>query len=114
LLAQALERADTALTIDVDWERKLDSIVSTDEIARGNIREFLQNLTSTESSLSARTLMRFLHAVFDGLVWNNGEGLERCGEYFVELCALSTNKLVRPLVGRVHELGVSNYPISAQ
>lgn len=111
LLTQALEETNVAPTVDVDWERKLDSMVSADESARKNIREFLRNFASAESALGAQIAIRFLHAVFDGLVWNHGEGLERCGEYFVELCALYTNKMVEPLVGRVQELGVSRREI---
>ncbi|KAI9781992.1 MAG: proteasome component M29 [Geoglossum umbratile] len=105
LLTQALEQTATAPAVGMDWERKLDAMVSADEIARKNIRDFLKNIMLTESALGARSIMQFLHAIFNGLIWNHGEGLGRCGEYFVELCALSTNKLVRPLVGRVRELG---------
>jgi proteasome component ECM29 len=107
LLIQALEHTTTAPVVDIDWERKLDAMVLTDEAARNNVREFLRNLTLTESTLDAPPIIQFLHSVFDGLIWNHGEGLERCGEYLVELCALSTNELVRPLVGRVRELDVS-------
>ncbi|KAI9772224.1 MAG: proteasome component M29 [Geoglossum simile] len=104
LLAQALEHTTTAPVVDIDWERKLDAMVSADEATRKNIQEFLQNIALTKSTLDARSVIRFLHAIFDGLIWNHGEGLERCGEYLVELCALSTNELIRPLVGRVQEL----------
>ncbi|KAI9814743.1 MAG: proteasome component M29 [Pycnora praestabilis] len=97
LLTQALLSAESPITIDVEWERKLDSAVASDELARTALRTYFKAMATELEKSDMQALLTLLKATFDGLVWNGGQGLDRCGEYFVELSSLCTNEMIGQL-----------------
>ncbi|KAI9731046.1 MAG: proteasome component M29 [Cirrosporium novae-zelandiae] len=93
LFWQALADTSAALTVDVDWEKKLDGVVDTDEDSRQIIRNKLLHMDPS-------ILLRFLGASLSGLIWSHGKGLGRCPQIFVEICSFCSNDIVNQLSSR--------------
>ncbi|KAI9717545.1 MAG: hypothetical protein M1812_004686 [Candelaria pacifica] len=94
LITQALESTEEAMRFDVDWERTLDSKVSSNELARSAIKAYLKRSSTEESQEQMKAILLFLIILYNGMIWNHGEGLPRCGDYFVEVCALCSNAML--------------------
>ncbi len=104
LMNQALGSIGKAISFDVDWERKLDSKVSSDELDRTTMKVYLKRSSTEEEQERTRAISMFLLMLYNGMIWNHGEGLVKCGEYFVELCALCSNAMLGHLVPQVVSL----------
>lgn len=97
VLLQALKGTDTELTIDADWERQLDMLVRTDLLSRNNMKRHLQ-------SVDAESQIIYLQAAFEGMLWNEGNGLPDCGTCFTQIAALSPGSAMAQLASRADEL----------
>lgn len=97
LLWEAFSKTEVDLPIEPDWEHRLDSIVSTNESARAALRAYIKE---SESS----SVLNLLEAALCGLLWNEGKGLGNCGTYFLELCSLASNDILRPLIPHASSL----------
>ncbi|KAF2084144.1 ARM repeat-containing protein [Saccharata proteae CBS 121410] len=93
LMTEALKSNNITIAIDVDWERKLDTAVSSDKDARSAIRSFFKKADVEQGPL-LQAILTLIRAAFEGLLWNGGAGLSDCGEKFVELCSLSPDELM--------------------
>ncbi|KAI9683351.1 MAG: proteasome component M29 [Trizodia sp. TS-e1964] len=91
LVAQAFSIAKSNPEIDANWEKQMESDITSNETSRQKIRSFLETLSRTEKGQFALSL--YFKSCFDGMIWNNGEGLERCGEYFVEFFGVAPDSL---------------------
>ncbi|PGH14861.1 hypothetical protein AJ80_05787 [Polytolypa hystricis UAMH7299] len=90
LVCAALVSLGTALDVDQDWEHRLDSIISSQDDARLALKEYLRQCGS-------QPVVNYMKAALSGLLGNNGKGLGRCGELFVEVSSLASNELLAPI-----------------
>jgi proteasome component ECM29 len=97
LFMAALEHSDTPLTIDADWERQLDVFLRTDKKSRETMKAHIR--TVHEDSLEI-----YLNAALEGMLWNDGNGLEDCGRCFVEVASMTSSSTIGRLSGRAAEL----------
>ena len=97
LLMAALNESDTPLTIDADWERQLDVLYRTDKKSRNVMKTFIH-------SIDEDALELYLTAALEGLLRNEGNGLEDCGKCFVEILSISPLSVVGRISGRALEL----------
>ncbi|KAB8302005.1 hypothetical protein EYC80_005458 [Monilinia laxa] len=97
LLLRALEKTETPLGIDADWERQLDVLFRSDKDSRKAMREHI--LTVDQDSLYT-----YLSAAFEGMLRNDGNGLGECGKCFVEIASISPRSVVGRLGDRAIEL----------
>ena len=97
LLTAALEQSDTPLTIDADWERQLDVLIRTDKKSRQTMKSYIK--TVNEDSIEI-----YLNAALEGMLRNDGNGLEDCGRCFVEVASMTPSSIVGRLCGRAAEL----------
>ena len=88
-----------SITIDADWERKVDLTVATNENARRAIRQRLCNEDTSKQmpkfaglALVGASLRGFQS--FDGGSPGFAECRRQCGEILVEICSLSSNKFL--------------------
>lgn len=91
LLREALAAAGTQLSIEPDWDLRLDTAITTQETARSAARTYI-NQSSGAASV--------LQAAFGGLVYNKKQivyGLGRCGKDFVELASLASDSVLESL-----------------
>ncbi|KAI9849048.1 MAG: proteasome component M29 [Thelocarpon superellum] len=103
-LAQSLRDVSVDVKVDADWERRLDAAVSSDEPARAALKSRLHSLVISGPERDRMAFQRLLQAAFDGLVANDGEGLDPCGQCLVELCGLSDDALTASLAYRANEV----------
>ena len=97
LLTAALEQSDTPLTIDADWERQLDVLIRTDKKSRQIMQAYIK--TVDEDSIEI-----YLNAALEGMLRNDGNGLEDCGRCFVEVASMTPSSVTGRLCGRAAEL----------
>lgn len=93
LLWEAFSKSGIPLGIEQDWEHRLDALLSSNEAARFALKQHIQNSDH-------KAILTFLGSSLDGLLWNNGEGLDQCGVHFVEVCSLTSNDLLSGLAAR--------------
>lgn len=97
LLMTALKQSETPLTIDADWERQLDVLLRTDKKSREIMRAHIK--TVDEDSMEI-----YLNAALEGMLRNDGNGLEDCGRCFVEVASMTPSSIIGRLSGRASEL----------
>ena len=97
LLMAALEKSETPLTIDADWERQLDVLFRSDKQLRNAMKSHIR-LVNEEA------LFTFLTAAFEGMLRNDGNGLGDCGRCFVEIVSMASINTVGRLAERAVEL----------
>src|SRR5271170_3151833 len=82
LLLQALENPESPISNDADWERQLEILLRTDKTSREKIKIHMKDIDQDVLSI-------YLSAAFEGMLWNEGNGLQDCGKSFVELGSLA-------------------------
>jgi proteasome component ECM29 len=97
LLMAALEKTETPLTIDADWERQLDVLYRSDKDSRQAMKAYIR-------SVDENALHIYLTAAFEGVLRNDGNGLEDCGRSFVDVASLAPKSVVGRIAGRAVEL----------
>lgn len=97
LLLQALESPESPISNDADWERQLDVLLRTDKISREKVKNHMKGTDQDVLSV-------YLSAAFEGMLWNEGNGLQDCGRSFVELGSLAPKSILSGLAGRAEEL----------
>lgn len=97
LLLLALENAKSLIRSSADWERQLDTSFRADKRSRNAVRCHMK-------SIDEDVLAIFFSATFEGILWNNGVGLQDCGKSFVELGSLAPRKSLKVLASRANEL----------
>ena len=100
LLMAALEHSDAPLSIDADWERQLDVLLRSDKKSRTAMRDYIK-------TVDRDALYVYLTAAFEGMLRNDGNGLEGCGKCFVEIVTLTPSSIIGRLAGRAVELLLS-------
>lgn len=95
LFNEALKKSEIPITVDNDWERRIDTTVESDEKAREAVRTYIESLTTTSGSV-----VTLLEALFVTLTdQTNGSG-----ESLVQFLAISSNELVQKLVAHTEDL----------
>lgn len=97
LLLQALENPESPISNDADWERQLDVLLRTDKASREKIRIHMKEIDQDVLSI-------YLSSAFEGMLWNEGNGLQDCGKSFVELGSLAPKSVLKELASRAGEL----------
>jgi len=97
LLLGALEKTESALNIDADWERQLDVLFRSDKRSRKFMKTYIKNVDE-------EALYIFLTAAFEGMLRKDGAGLEECGKCFVDIASLSNSSTIGKLASRAFEL----------
>lgn len=97
LLIAALQHSETPLNIDADWERQLDVLFRTDKKSRKAMKDYIRTIDSD-------ALEVYLTAALEGMLLNDGNGLEDCGKCFVEIAAISPANVIATLSRRHIEL----------
>jgi proteasome component ECM29 len=97
LLLQALENPESPISNDADWERQLDVLLRTDKTSREKIKIHMKEIDQDVLSI-------YLSTAFEGMLWNEGNGLQDCGKSFVELGSLAPKSVLRGLASRAEEL----------
>ena len=83
LIAEALSNTPNALSIEPDWERRIDALISTKKEARSALKTHLRRM-------DVGTLLPFVEAILLGMSLNLG----RCGELAVEICSCCSNDVL--------------------
>ena len=109
LLSQALASLGSEPDTNADWERRQDTIIATDDNIRTKVKTYLEEITSEDREDNRQALLGYLLASLQGLMWNYGEGLGQCGDYFLQICSLSPNQVVGQLVSDISSLQRSIY-----
>ena len=97
LLVTALERSETPLNIDADWERQLDVLFRSDKISRKAMKDYIK-------TVDPDALHIYLTAAFEGMLRNDGNGLEECDKCFVDVASITPSRIIGRLAGRAVEL----------
>jgi proteasome component ECM29 len=97
LLMIALEHSETPLSIDADWERQLDVLFRTDKKSRKAMKDYIKTIDQD-------ALHTYLTAAFEGMLRNDGNGLEDCGKCFVEISSITPSNIIGRLSARAAEL----------
>jgi proteasome component ECM29 len=97
LLMAALEHSENPLTIDADWERQLDVLFRSDKKSRQTMKDYIK-------TRDPEALHIYLSAAFEGMLRNDGNGLEDCGKCFVEIASIAPSSIIARLSGRAIEL----------
>ena len=83
LVVEALKGTAHAISIEPDWERRIDALISTNTEARNGLKMHLRRV-------EPGPLLGFLEALLFGMSLN----LYRCGELAVEICSLCSNHVL--------------------
>jgi proteasome component ECM29 len=97
LLMSALKNSDSPLTMDADWERQLDVLFRSDKKSRKIMKAYV-------ATVDKEALYIYLTAAFEGMLRNDGNGLEDCGKCFVEIATVTPTSVIGKLAGRASEL----------
>ncbi|KAH8603038.1 proteasome stabiliser-domain-containing protein [Bisporella sp. PMI_857] len=97
LLMTAMQNSDTPLTFDADWERQLDVLYRSDKKSRNVMKAYVKRVDRD-------ALEVFLTAAFEGMLQNEGNGLEDCGRCFVDIASIAPSSLIGRISGRAREL----------
>ena len=97
------------ISIDADWERKVDLTVTTNASTRQAITDLLRDTEESDPTLmgaAAALLTASLHGfrAFDGGSPRSTECRRQCGEILVEICSLSSNHLLSTFVSAAFAL----------
>ena len=103
LLHQALASMNITPLIDSEWRRNIDAVVRNDELARDQVRKYLQELSRHDTN-SDTALLGYLNAIFDTLVEGTYENKDDLGDCLLEFCSLSPGSVLSSLAPRCHEL----------
>ena len=87
---EAMEKAQIPITIDTDWERRLDTAVESDLKAREAIKDYLRGFLKNEKD----TLATLQYALFEGVTGSTAAG----DGHLVEFLTLAPDALVQELV----------------
>ncbi|KKK24759.1 hypothetical protein AOCH_002222 [Aspergillus ochraceoroseus] len=93
LLWESLKAAGINIDIEQDWETKLDVMLSSDESTRAALKQYLY-------STDQHSVVMFLEGALAGLIHENRQGLQQCGEHFVSISSLAANGIVGAMVPR--------------
>ncbi|RKF57342.1 Proteasome component ECM29 [Erysiphe neolycopersici] len=99
LLLTGLERSETPVKIDIDWEQKLDVLFHSD-------KNILNTMKAHIKSIDKDVFYIYLQAAFEGMLRNDGNGLSDCGKCFVEVLSISPQNIV----GRFSDLAFKLMP----
>ena len=103
LLSHALSSSKKSPNINVEWERNIDALVSSDEECRKHIKIFLEQEFLANAS-SSHALKTYLAASFYGLVkYPRGDSNE-AGECLLQLCSLGCDPLMDGLTSMISDL----------
>lgn len=93
LLHQALMATKKPPIVDGDWERNIDALITNDEEARNNLKDYFGDYStvSTGNRAAPRALKTYLQASYTGMISSAGEGANRGGDFLLELCPLLPN-----------------------
>lgn len=97
LVGEAISAKDLAIQIEPDWNTKMEAIVNNKEEMRSAFRDHLSNV-------EVSSVVALIQSALDGLLWNEGQGMARCGDYLVEICSLSSNEILEALLEQVPRL----------
>ncbi|KAL2064832.1 hypothetical protein VTL71DRAFT_3972 [Oculimacula yallundae] len=97
LLMAALQKSETPLTVDADWERQLDVLFRSEKESRRAMKHHIH-------SVDGDALFTFLTASFEGMLRNDGNGLPDCGRCFVDIASICPSKVIGRIAGRALEL----------
>jgi proteasome component ECM29 len=97
LLLKALGSTNTPIGSDADWERQADVLLRTDKASRQTIKTYM-------SGINKNVLSLYFAAAFEGMLWNEGNGLQDSGKSFVELGSLAPQSALQALAARAEEL----------
>ncbi|KAK6615782.1 proteasome component ECM29 [Botrytis cinerea] len=97
LLLRALEKTETPLGIDADWERQLDVLFRSDKASRKAMKDHIM-------SVDQDALYTYISAAFEGMLRNDGNGLGECGKCFVEIASIAPKDVIGRLAERSIEL----------
>jgi proteasome component ECM29 len=97
LLMAALEKSDSPLTMDADWMRQIEVLFRTDRTSRSHMKAYIRIVDED-------ALCTYLTAALEGMLRNDGNGLEDCGKCFVEIASIAPSSTIRRLSGRAVEL----------
>lgn len=97
LLLRALEKSESPISNEVDWERQLDVLLLTDTKSRKLVKNHMKEIDQSVLSI-------YFSAAFEGMLWNEGNGLRDCGKTFVELGSLAPRSVLAELASRAEEL----------
>jgi proteasome component ECM29 len=89
LVAEALNHTTNALSIEPDWDRRIDALISTNKEARKALKTYLRHV-------NAGALLRFVEAVLVGVSLD----LDRCGQIAIEICSLCSNDVLSTISSR--------------
>jgi len=95
LLLEALDNGTVGG--DADWERQLDVLLRTDKESRTKVRAHM-------NSIEENILATFFSASFEGILWNDGAGIQDCGKTFVQLGSLASRSAFETIAVRAEEL----------
>ncbi|EAW11143.1 ECM29 family proteasome component [Aspergillus clavatus NRRL 1] len=93
LLWESLSKSGTITEIEQDWDVKLDILLTSDEGARRGLKHYMQ-------SSDKEAVLLFLTSALTGLTSDRREGLQQCGDHFVNICSLAPNDIVGAMVPR--------------
>jgi proteasome component ECM29 len=88
LIFEALKSTANALSIDLDWERRIDALLCTKREARYALKMHLQRVDRA-------ALLRLVEATLLGMSLDLG----RCGEIAVEICSHCSNDVLSQISG---------------
>ncbi|SZF03045.1 unnamed protein product [Blumeria hordei] len=97
LFLTALKNSATSLTINADWERQLCTLFDSDKRTLEAIRTYVRLVDQD-------ALQTILTAAFEGMLWNDGNGLSNCGKCFLDIIKVSPKTAIEKLSGRAFQL----------
>ncbi|GAD93527.1 proteasome component (Ecm29), putative, partial [Paecilomyces variotii No. 5] len=97
LLWEAFSKSGVPVEIEQDWEYRLDALLASNEAARSALKQHIKDCDRA-------TILSLLSSALNGLVWNDGEGLEQCGVHFVDISSVACNDIVGALAFRAPSL----------
>lgn len=96
LLHQALSTTQSAPPLDDEWERKLEVLVTNNEIARSTIQGYLQQLIDSDTE-SKKNLSDYLRASCLGMAFLGGDRAIQCGHCLLEISSLRNDAVIQDL-----------------
>lgn len=94
LVREAFLRSQIPAPIDHDWERRIDTLLSSDGAARAAVGEYICQLQEPS------VLQIWLRDAISGLCRHTGTSAAECGKDFVEIASLTPNNLLESVVDR--------------
>ena len=87
LIHSALEAKNLAVDVSAEWDRKMETLLSTDQRARKAVRDY------TSKPEHAKALSMILRAAFDKLVQDESGDTGEIGTVLIDACTLSPEEL---------------------